>query len=143
MLIITLTALLLVALTIAVHAIGLSLLLRALMRSLAQPPTLLGPSIWLLVRVTWSLALIHLIAISVWGCFYYWQDCMPDAESSFYFSGVTYTTIGYGDLVLPQPWRMLGPLEGLMGILTCGLSAAFFFAIVSKIFAPHLRRHSK
>ena len=59
--------------------------------------------------------------------------CLPDAESAFYFSGVTYATIGYGDLVLPEPWRMLGPIEGLTGILMCGLSTGIFFAMINRI----------
>ena len=49
---------------------------------------------------------------------------------------VTYTTIGYGDLVLSEPWRMLGPIEGLIGILMCGLSTAIFFAMISRILLP-------
>ena len=53
----------------------------------------------------------------------------------FYFSGVTYTTLGCGDAVLPQEWRLLGPVEVLTGILMCGLSAGFFFAVVSKFLA--------
>ena len=71
--------------------------------------------------------------ISIWAFFYLWQECLPDAETAFYFSGVTYTTIGYGDLVLAKPWRMLAPVEGLTGILMCGLSASVFFAVVLRI----------
>jgi hypothetical protein len=81
-----------------------------------------------------------LLEISVWGLFYFWQGCLPDAESAFYFSGVTYTTVGYGDLVLPKPWRMLAPLEALTGILMCGLSAAFFFAVVTRWISNWMRR---
>ena len=88
------------------------------------------------IRVTWWLILIHLVEISVWGLFYFWKGCLPDAESAFYFSAVTYTTIGYGDLVLSEPWRMLGPIEGLIGILMCGLSTAIFFAMISRILLP-------
>ena len=88
-----------------------------------------------LIRVAWWLLLLHLAEISVWALFYWWQQCLPDAESSFYFSGVTYTTLGYGDLVLPQEWRLLGPVEGLTGILMCGLSTGFFFAVLSKFLA--------
>ena len=124
----------LVAVTVAVHAVGLALLLRSLMRSHALPPTRFWPITWLLIRVTWWLILIHLAEIAIWGMFYFWQACLPDAESAFYFAGVTYTTVGYGDLVLPKPWRMLGPVEGLTGILMCGLSTGFFFAVVSKVF---------
>ena len=124
----------LVAVTVAVHAAGLAALLSGWARWHAVPPTRFWPITWLLIRVTWWLILIHLVEISVWGLFYLWKGCMPDAESAFYFAGVTYTTIGYGDLVLSEPWRMLGPIEGLTGILMCGLSAGVFFAVVSRIF---------
>ena len=53
----------------------------------------------------------------------------------FYFSAVTYTTVGYGDLVLPQEWRLVGAVEGLTGILMCGLSTGLFFAVVGKFLA--------
>jgi Ion channel len=66
------------------------------------------------------------------GLFYFWQGCLPDAESAFYFSAVTYTSVGYGDLVLLRPWRMLAPLEALTGILMCGLSTGLFFALVNR-----------
>jgi Ion channel len=136
MLFVSLIACALVAATVAVHAIGLAGLLRSLRRSHAQPPTRLAPISRLLIRVTLWLMLLHLLEITVWAMFFFWQDCLPDAESAFYFSGVTYATIGYGDLVLVKPWRMLGPIEGLTGILMCGLSTGFFFAVVSRIYAP-------
>jgi len=69
-----------------------------------------------------------LVEIAVWALFFSWQKCLPDLESAFYFSGVTYTTVGYGDFVLPKEWRLFGPVEGLTGILMCGLSTAFLFA---------------
>ena len=134
-----LIACVLVAITVAVHAVGLAVLLKALMGSHARPPTRFWPITWLLLRMTWSLILIHLVEIAVWGLFYFWQGCLPDAESAFYFAGVTYTTVGYGDLVLAKPWRMLGPVEGLTGILMCGLSAGFFFAVVSKVIGARFR----
>ena len=96
-------------------------------------PSGFWPITWLLVQLTWALLLIHAVEIAVWALFYAWSGCLPDAESAFYFSGVTYATIGYGDLLLQQPWRMLGPVEGLTGILMCGLSTALFFAFFVKI----------
>ena len=42
---------------------------------------------------------------------------MPGLQSALYFSAVTYTTTGYGDLVLPPEWRLLGGIEALTGIL--------------------------
>jgi hypothetical protein len=123
----------LVAVTVTVHAAGLAFMLNMLLRNL-QIPSRFWPIVWLLIRVTGWLILIHLAEISVWALFYLWADCLPDAESAFYFAGVTYTTVGYGDLVLPKPWRLLGPVEGLTGILMCALSGGFFFAVVTRLF---------
>jgi hypothetical protein len=133
MLSIILIACVLVAVTVAVHAGGLAALLGSQLGSHAQPPANFWAITWLLVRMTWALLLIHATEITVWALFYRWAQCLPDAESAFYFSGVTYATIGYGELVLAEPWRMLAPVEGLTGILMCGLSTAFFFAVVSRV----------
>ena len=143
MLSIILIASALVAVTVAMHAVGLAVLLSSLMNSYAKPPKGLWPVTWLLIRVASGLILVHLAEISVWGLFYYWQECLPDLESAFYFAGVTWTTIGYGDLLLPKPWRMLGPVEGLTGILMSGLSAGLLFAVVSRIYASRLQVESK
>jgi hypothetical protein len=122
----------LLALTVTIHAAGMSALLP---RMASAPPDLrFWPVTRLLIKVAWWLVLLHLAEIAVWALFYWWQKCLPDAESSFYFSGVTYTTLGYGDLVLPKEWRLIGSVEGLTGILMCGLSTGFFFAVVSRLF---------
>lgn len=127
-----LSACVLVVVTVAMHAVGYALLLRALMRSHALTTSGFLPTTWLVIGMTCWLILIHLAEIAVWGMFYFWQGCLPDAESAFYFAGVTYTTVGYGDLVLPKPWRMLAPIEALTGLLMCGLSTGLFFAVVSR-----------
>jgi hypothetical protein len=122
----------LVAITVLIHAGGLAIVLSHVLHHTMRPETRFWPITWLLIRIAWWLIVIHLIEIAVWGLFFWWQKCLPDIESSFYFSGVTYATIGYGDLVLPEEWRLFGPVEGLTGILMCGLSTAFFFVIVSR-----------
>lgn len=124
----------LLALTVIVHASGMMLLLRWLLRV----HTALGSELWastrLMVRTLWCIIALHLLEIAIWASFYWWRGYLPDAESAFYFSGTTYTTVGYGDLLLPKNARLIGPIEGLAGILMCGLSAAFFFAVMSKLF---------
>jgi len=67
----------------------------------------------------------------------------PDAESAFYYSGVTYATIGYGDLLLKEPWRILAPFEGLTGILMCGLSASLFYVLGTRIYLFRLEAKTK
>ena len=120
----------LLALTVTIHAAGLSAMLPRLSAALSDAG--FWPVTFRLVRVAWRLVLLHLAEIVVWALFYWWQQCLPDLESSFYFSGVTYTTVGYGDLVLPKEWRLIGSVEGLTGILMCGLSSGLFFAVVSR-----------
>jgi hypothetical protein len=129
-----LDACLLVAVTVAVHAAGLALLLSGAKRR-ASAPTRFWPITTMLVRLASWLILMHLTEVSVWAFFYQWRGCLPDAEAAFYFSGVTYTTVGYGEIVLAKPWRILAPIEGLTGVLMCGLSAGLFFAFVSRIYA--------
>ena len=138
-----LIAALLVAATVFVRAAAFSLVLRFLMKSHTMPPNQPWPIAWLLIRVTWMLILVHAVEITVWALFYLWKECLPDAESALYFSGVTYTSVGCGDLVLTKPWRMLAPVEALTGILMCGLSAALFFAILTRIYASRSQTTSE
>jgi hypothetical protein len=134
-----LAAFILVAITTVLHIVGLVALFAALVRKHDRAPTRFWPMTRLLIEVTWWLILIHATEIGVWAMFYLWAGCLPDAESAFYFSGVTYATLGYGDVVLPLPWRMLGPIEGLTGILMCGLSTALFLAIVARLIGPRFK----
>ena len=123
----------LVAITVTIHAAGLCIVLSHVLHSKVRPEdTRFWPITWLLIRIAWLLIVIHLFAIFVWALFFWLAKCLPNLESSFYFSAVTYATIGYGDLVLSKEWRMLGPIEGFTGILMFGLSTAFFFIVVSK-----------
>ena len=77
---------------------------------------------------------LHLVETGLWAGFYYWQWLFEDYETAFYFSLSSYTTIGFGDVVLPRRWRLLGAVEGVSGVLLCGLSTAFIFAIVNVLF---------
>jgi hypothetical protein len=133
----------LVLVTVVIHVVGFSALLRAIMWSHALDKSGFGPATRLVIALTCWLLLIHLLEISVWGLFYFWQGCLPDAESALYFSGVTYTTVGYGDLVLPKPWRLLAPLEAMTGILMGGLSTGLFFAVVSRWISNFVKRRTE
>ena len=119
---------------------GIAVLVRGLVRLHAGPPAGDWPIARMLLRIIWWLVLLHLTEISIWGLFYWWRGCLPNAESAFYFSGSTYTTLGYGDVVLAKPWRLLGPIESLMGVLMCGLSTGYFFVVLSRV---HQSRHEK
>ena len=82
--------------------------------------------------ITHMMIVLHISQILLWaGCFRW--NCFPSWESAFYFSITSYSTVGYGDLVLPSSWRILGPIEAITGVLMCGLSAGFLFAIVTRL----------
>lgn len=130
------SASILLALTVVVHTVGMVVLFRWVLRMHARLGTRFWAVTWFLIRLAWCLIAVHIVEIAVWALFYWRERCLPDLESAFYFAGVTYTTVGYGDLVLPKEWRLLGPVEGLTGILMCGLSTGFFFAVVSKLYGP-------
>ena len=128
-----LTAWILMAFCVTVHAVGLMVAIRwVTRRALTAHGSFWYPT-WILIRVAAWTILLHLAEISSWGFVYAWKQGMPDLETAIYFSAATYTTTGYGDFVLPKEWRLVGAVEALTGILMCGLSTGFFFAVVSKV----------
>ena len=136
MITILLISFLLMALCVAVHAIGVIGALRVFDGSAALADPRFWRPTWLLVQVASWLVLLHLLEISLWALLYTWGHAIPDARAAFYFSSVTYTTVGYGDVVLPEGWRLAGGIEALTGILMCGWSTGFFFAVVSRMHRP-------
>lgn len=122
---------------VAIHAAGVASALRWTQRQ-PEASQSTGSATWLFIRLAGWMVLFHLFQIAAWAFLYFWRGAMPDLQSAFYFSAVTYTTTGYGDLVLPQEWRLVGGVEALTGILMCGLSTGFFFAVVSRSYASRL-----
>ena len=127
-----------VAFCVIVHAIGVTVAVRWLAR---WAPAAM--SFWretrLFVLLAGWIILLHLVEVGAWALLYAWRGAMPSLHAAAYFSGVTYTTTGYGDLVLPEPWRLVGAIEALTGILMCGWSTGFFFVVVSRRFAADNR----
>jgi hypothetical protein len=123
----------LMALCVAIHAGGVTSAVRWVRRQPSTAQSLVRWT-WLFISLAGWVILLHLCEITAWALIYFLKDAMPDLQSSFYFSAVTYTTTGYGDLVLPQPWRLVGGVEALTGILMCGWSTGFFFAVVGRMY---------
>ena len=128
----------LMAVCVAIHAVGLIAAIRWMRRSATPARSVWRWTGWLIAVAGFAIA-VHLIEIAVWAVFYISGHGMPDMQSALYFSAVTYTTVGYGDLVLPSEWRLVGGIEALTGILMCGWSTAFFVAVVSRILRMQTR----
>jgi hypothetical protein len=125
----------LVALTIMLHSAGVAVLIQWVKAHLPNPdsgrPSRVGSTV-LMVRLTSLIVCIHILEILLWAWFYRWR-CFATWESAFYFSAGSYSTVGTGEVILRQAWRQLGPIESLIGVLMCALSASFLFAVVTRL----------
>ena len=84
-------------------------------------------------------AAAHLTQIALWAAAFLLCGQVSTLETAFYLSAQSYTALGYGDVLLSERWRLLGPLEAINGLLFFGLSTAVLFAIMSQLIAHRLR----
>ena len=133
-------AVVLVALSLVLQCAGMAVVIDWGLTHIARDKHRLGPAraTALIVRFATVMLALHLCQILVWAGFYRWT-CFPSWESAFYFSGVSYSTVGYGDLILPTMWRVLGPLEAITGVLMCGMSVSLLFAVVTRLVDREVR----
>jgi hypothetical protein len=126
-----------VALTVVIHAYGTTLWIRHIGRRYVDGQfwrTRIAVPI--LVRTVLVLMVLHALEIMIWAGSYI--AILPDGElASFekavYFSFVTFTTLGYGDITLSEGWRILSGIEALNGILLIGWTTALLFALVQRM----------
>ena len=79
--------------------------------------------------------LAALLEVSIWAAVYLLVGAMPALEPALYFSTVTFTTLGYGDVTLSESWRLLGSFEAANGIILFGWTTALIFAFVHRLAA--------
>lgn len=124
-----------VGITIIMHLAGLALLVgmirrhtldgdkrRARMRQLI---TILGAA--------FGLFALHTVEIWLYAALYVGVHALHNFDDSLYFSTTTYTTLGYGDVILPKKWRLVGAIESANGIILLGWSTAFFVSVINRI----------
>jgi hypothetical protein len=137
-----LVAFLIVAVCLIIHVISIVWLaewLLTLRETRHQPLGTLGHMVLLLIVFSVTIFL-HMLETAIWAALYYERSLFPNFETCLYFSLTSYTTIGFGDVTLPPAWRMLGGVEAITGILLCGLSTAFVFALVNALFQAKIQR---
>src|SRR5262245_10761611 len=103
-----------------------------------------GRSFWRNLTVSTGVMLILLASlltqVAAWAGAFVVCGALPDFGTAFYHSAVNFTTLGYGDIVMPPGWRLLGPLEAANGVLMFGLSASSMFAVTSRLIELRLKR---
>jgi hypothetical protein len=87
--------------------------------------TMFMASLWLVAVTT--------LCVLVWATVLTRLAVFPDLEHAVYFTMVSFTTLGYGDVVLPVEWRLLGGMIAVNGLLNFGLMTAFMIETLRRL----------
>ena len=133
--------------TVLIHLFGLAILMRVLRSHTRILRRLILLPSTLLLAATVGIIAIHTVEIWFYALLYLQLDAFRHFEQALYFSTVTYSTVGYGDVVMPHQWRILGAIEGAVGIIMLGWSTAFIVSLMTQLklighdwLAPELKR---
>jgi len=116
-----------IGLTVLIHTVGLMLLSFLMLRLIVWSRLhrhSFGRTLALIASVL-GLFFLHTIEVWTWAAVYLELGILPSFEEALYFSTVTFSTVGYGDIVPPPGWRLLCALEGINGFLLIGWSTAY------------------
>ena len=95
------------------------------LRFIRDTTLLVGMSLWLMAA--------HMIEIWMWAQTFLSLGIFPTLDKALYFAFVSYTTLGFGDVLLPEEWELLAGAAAADGLLLFGLSAAFLVEISVKL----------
>lgn len=124
-----------VSLTVTIHLaglLGLLWVLRDRAHRVRPHESHLGQA-GVIVFVVLGLLGIHTIEIWLYAVVFWAVGAIQEFETALYFSTVTFTTIGYGDVVLDSRWRIFGAIEAANGLLLFGWSTAFLFSVTTRL----------
>lgn len=123
---------------VLVHLVGLGVLIRVLKSHSRILRQLRFLPLSLLLAATLGVIAIHTVEIWLYAALYYGLGAFSAFEEGLYFSTVTYASIGYGDVLMQRDWRILGAIEGAVGIIMLGWSTAFLVSLLAQL---RLLRH--
>lgn len=111
-------------------------------RQMDKTPSI-HPTLWMLVYLVLFLTLLHASQCTLWAVAYYFNPYITDLssfEQAIYFSLITFTTIGYGDVIINSEWRILAGLEAVNGIMLIGWSTAMIFSFLQILYRQSLNK---
>ncbi len=130
---------LMMMMTTAIHSLAMVITFRVLSHSVyLKRATKRGPLVAVIGTVLMMFAAC-LAEVSLWAAAFLLVGAISKLEPAVYLSTVTFTTLGYGDLVLDEPWRLLASFEAVNGIILFGWTTALVIAIVQRAYAPVLQ----
>jgi hypothetical protein len=118
---------------IAIHAVLMAAVVWAARRTIGTG--LLRQQARLITVMTCSVSVLmaaHVVEVLVWALAYMLVDAAPRGADPYYFAFVNYTTLGYGDVIPVEGWRLLGPVTAMNGVLLFGWSTAVIFAVLRR-----------
>ena len=118
---------------IAVHAIIMTPLVATVDRAFRWEHR--HPQVWLtvvMIATVFVLMIAHAVEVTLWAATYALLSVVPPGADVLYFAFVNYTTLGYGDVVPVESWRLLGPITAMNGVLLFGWSTAVIFEILTR-----------
>ncbi len=124
-----------IAATVLVHTVGLILLSWSMVLVVNWSRFhrhRLGQTVALVSSVL-GLFFLHTIEVWIWAAVYIGLGIVPDFFDALYFSTVTFSTVGYGDITPAPAWRLLCSLEGINGFLLIGWSTAYLVAASTRL----------
>jgi len=126
----------LIAITVVIHVFGLGLItdrVDSILERVANHRRF-APIFAFVMSVTITLAtILHALEGAVWAGAYRFLGAMPDNRSAMLYSLGAMTTYGHENQPLPLRWQMMGTLEALDGMLLFGLTTAFLFAMIQRV----------
>ncbi|WP_233270516.1 potassium channel family protein [Chachezhania sediminis] len=115
------------------HVFGIGIAMRLLMKiAKDKDHPWLRDTLFLLVAVG-AVTLLHVIEVWIWAGAMMWEDLFKSLSEAIYFSLVTYTTVGYGDVVVGPEARVFAAFAAMTGALSFGISTAFLVTYISKL----------
>lgn len=130
-----------VLITVVMHSVGLLLLGRGLETvSRNGRITPLSWEGWLVtIGLVLGLFVLHGLEIWLYAALFVKLGAVPDIRDAAYFSTSSYGTMGYGDKLIDEQWKLLGAIEGINGSILLGWSVAFFVNVMARML-PRRRR---
>ncbi len=126
---------LVVSLTITVQATFIGLAIAGLNRigSWFVAPQRNHKTVIATIAVTLWLLAGHSVGVWLWALTYLAVGAFDTLEPALYFSVVSFTTLGFGDITLPVQWRILSGLSAANGLILFGLSTAFLIEFLTRL----------
>lgn len=131
---------LMIVITVLTHMVGLGVLI-AIMRARVdriRPYAAIWRQMSMILVIVLALFAIHTIQIWMYAVLYYLLGEFQTFETALYFSTSSFTTVGYGEIVLDERWRLVGAIESANGFILIGWSTAFLISVISKLRAVEL-----